>query len=139
MTEIVINNTTTRAIVLSEQPLPENNQIKVPGCTLSPGENDVDEKLWELSKKNAGIKMWIAEGYIRELPERSKPPLADDTNQVETVAMLKKIAKTENRMDLHEWGEKDDRPAIRKAVKERMAELKAEKPRPRGRPKKLVS
>jgi hypothetical protein len=158
---IVIQNTTKRAIILSEKKIDPvyddegrtvSAGIKVPSQTLAPGENDVDDACWNVYKQSPSIKIWVREGYLLEIPNKVEAiPLAHDTTQVDVESMIKKIYKCEDEATLQDWADNDGRRQITRAVKEQLKELRrgprkadfdtkneiakaAEKKRPRGRP-----
>ncbi|MHC4866833.1 MAG: hypothetical protein ACYTEX_22375 [Planctomycetota bacterium] len=126
MGNIVIQNTTKRAIVLSEMPIPGTDPVqKIPGQALSPGQNDVDDAFWALFRNNPSVKMWVREGYLLEIPNKAEAiPLAHDTTQVDIQSMVKKIYKCTDEATLQEWADNDGRPAITRAVKEQLKELR---------------
>ena len=115
---IVIKNTTSRVILLSN-----------PYVQLVPGQNDVDDRVWERNKrlkenqKTNACSMWMEKGYIQETKLEKATPLADETNLVDQDNMLRKIAKCDRAELVIKWARSDNRPAVKKAAEGRLLEL----------------
>jgi hypothetical protein len=125
---MIVNNKTSPArILVLSRPLPAGptGLVQHEPIVLKPGVNEIHDDAAKMIEKSATVKEWLKKGMIKVLAPKKGAEKASGVGGFEEEQALELVQECFDVKALSAWKEGEKREAIRVAMLERIAELKA--------------